>query len=102
MSDRERFIPRLAIICAAIFYSATSFAQQKAIAIEVVPAASSVAAQSTITKPGSYVLTRNITNNSSKGANSLLIKSSNVTVDLQGFVISATGSSTGGGIIIDT
>lgn len=101
MSHRSLFLVRLGIICGAMFYTAASFAEQKPIALEVVPAASSVAAQSTITKPGSYVLTRNITNNSSKGANSVLIKSSNVTIDLQGFVISATGSATGGGILID-
>ncbi len=47
------------------------------------------------------MLNRNITNGSASGANSVLIKSSNVTIDLQGFIISATGSATGGGIVID-
>src|SRR5262249_33841693 len=59
----------------------------------------SVKSQTTISKPGSYVLSRNITNNSASGANSVLVTASNVTINLQGFVIAAGGTSTGAGII---
>lgn len=79
--------------------SAAGFAQSKPIPIEAASSAAAASkAQSIISKPGSYILNKNITNTSKNGQDSVAVTASNVTIDLQGFVISATGSSTGAGI----
>ena len=101
MSTRERFLSgrlvRPAFSMAIVIAStAACFAQSKPIPIEAASsAAAAPKAQSIINKPGSYVLNKNITNTSKNGQDSVDITVSNVTVDLQGFVISATGSNTG-------
>ena len=94
---------RTAMVCAAIagaiFTSAPILAQQKPLVIEPnATGAAAVKAQSVISKPGSYVLNKNITNTSKNGQDSVAVTAPNVTIDLQGFVISATGSNTGVGI----
>jgi hypothetical protein len=101
MSIRGRFLSRcfarlVFSIAMLVVGSAASFAQSKPIPIEAASSAAAASkAQSVINKPGSYVLNKNITNTSKNGQDSLDITVSNVTVDLQGFVISATGSNTG-------
>jgi hypothetical protein len=99
---REFFLSRNAIVFAsiavAIFTSAPILAQQKAIVIEPnATGAAAAKALAVINKPGSYVLSRNIVN-SRAGANSVQVTASNVTIDLQGFEIMSTTSSTGDGI----
>ena len=93
---------RTAMVCAAIagaiFTSAPILAQQKPLVIEPNATGAAVKAQSVISKPGSYVLNKNITNTSKNGQDSVAVTAPNVTIDLQGFVISATGSNTGAGI----
>ena len=87
-----------ASIAMAISFSARVCAQQKALVVAS-PDASSVRALSAITRPGSYVLARNIVNNSRNGADSVQITVSDVVLDLSGFTIACTpGSNTGAGI----
>jgi len=93
--QRRSMIASVSIV-AAIFTSTPLFAQQKPIVIT--PDATSVRALSIINRSGSYVLSRNIVNNSRVGADAVQITTSNVVIDLQGFSITATGSSTGAGI----
>jgi hypothetical protein len=103
MTNGEIFIPRLAILgaslAATIFVSAPAFAQQKPIVIEVSGSSASTAKpQTTISKSGSYILNRNVVNSSKNGADSVLVTASNVTIDLEGFSIMSTASTTGNGI----
>ncbi len=105
MSKRGAFFfRRIAMLSSslmvAMFISGPVFAQQKAMVIEVngSAAAGAVKPQSTISKPGSYVLNKNIVNSSKNGADSVLVTASNVTIDLQGFTIMLTVSTTGNGI----
>jgi hypothetical protein len=95
--------PRVAVLCAsitaAIFINAPVFAQQKPMVIEVNGVSASTAKpQTTINKSGSYVLNKNIVNSSKNGADSVSVTASNVTIDLQGFSIMSTASTTGNGI----
>jgi hypothetical protein len=60
--------------------------------------ATSVKPQSTISKSGSYTLTRNIVNNSKNGADSVLVTASNVTINLLGYTIMSTTPTSGSGI----
>ena len=99
----ELFAGRIGIIGLAIALAmvarSAAFAQQKPIPIDAASTPGAASAQNIINKPGSYVLNKNITNNSKNGAVSLMINASNVTIDLQGFVLSAgSGSSTGAAI----
>jgi len=57
--------------------------------------ATSVKPQSTISKSGSYTLTRNIVNNSKNGADSVLVTASNVTINLLGYTIMSTTPTSG-------
>jgi hypothetical protein len=88
---RNLFLHRMTIVCGsmllAIFTSAPIFAQQKPMVIDT--ASSTVKAQTIINKPGSYILNKNITNGQANKA-SVAVTASNVTIDLQGFVISST------------
>lgn len=93
--QRRPMIAYVSIIV-AIFSSTQLFAQQKPIVIT--PDASSVRALSVISRSGSYVLSRNIVNNSRTGADSVQITASDVVIDLSGFSIIGTGSNTGAGI----
>lgn len=99
---REFFFSRIAIACAsialAIFTSAPILAQPKPIVIEPnATGAAATKALSIINKPGSYVLSRNIVNGRA-GTDSVEVTASNVTLDLQGFEIMSTTSTTGVGI----
>jgi hypothetical protein len=103
MIHRSEFFSRIgtgwAVIAVAIFTSTPILAQQKPIVIELNAATATTAKpQTTISKSGSYILNKNITNTSKNGQDSVAVTASNVTIDLQGFVISATGSNTGAGI----
>ncbi len=94
---------RIAILGAsfvvAIFIGAPVFAQQKPMVIEVTSSSASTAKpQTTISKSGSYILNRNLVNSSKNGADTVLVTASNVTIDLQGFTIMSTASTTGNGI----
>ncbi len=99
----ESFFPRIAMCCvalaAAMFLSAPVFAQQKPIVIELDSSSAATAKpQTTISKSGSYILNRNLVNSSKNGADTVLVTASNVTIDLQGFTIMSTVSTTGNGI----
>jgi hypothetical protein len=98
----ELFSSRIATIGLAVALAmvarTAAFAQQKPIPIDAASAPAAAKAQNVISKPGSYILNKNITNTSKNGAISLMITASNVTIDLQGFVISATGSNSGAAI----
>jgi hypothetical protein len=93
--QRRSTIACLSIVM-AIFTSAPILAQQKALVIS--PDAAAVRALSVINRSGSYVLNRNIVNNSRTGADSVQITVPNVVLDLSGFSIICTGTSTGAGI----
>src|ERR1700730_10052001 len=85
-----------ASIIVAIFSATPLFAQQKPIVIT--PDATSVRALSVISRSGSYVLSRNIVNNSRNGADAVQVTAPDVVIDLSGFTIAGTGSNTGTGI----
>jgi hypothetical protein len=81
----------------AMLIGTSVFAQQK-IAIEPNTVGPDAArALTIISRPGSYVLNRNIVN-ARAGVDSVHVTASNVTIDLQGFAIMSTNSSTGVGI----
>jgi hypothetical protein len=96
----KRFASIGSAIALMLLTGVPSFAQRQPIPIETGTSAPGAApkAQNVISKPGSYVLNKNITNTSKNGQDSVAVTASNVTIDLQGFVISATGSNTGAGI----
>jgi hypothetical protein len=81
----------------AILISTPLRAQQKAIVIGPNAISPSAKALTVLSRPGSYVLARNIVN-SRAGVDSVDVTASNVTIDLQGFTIMSTNSSTGAGI----
>jgi hypothetical protein len=85
-----------ASIAIAVMFSAPVFAQQKLVVAS--PDAPAVGALSVISRPGSYVISRDVVNNSRTGANTILITTSDVVLDLQGFSIISTGSNTGAGV----
>jgi len=78
----------------ALFASTPVLAQQKL----VVSAPDAAAARpiSVINRSGSYVLSRNIVNNSKTGADSVAINSDNVVLDLNGFSIIGNAASGAG------
>jgi hypothetical protein len=88
------------IVCAsfvlALFTGAPLQAQPQPIVVS--PDVSSPKPLSVISSSGSYVLSRNILNKSSLGADSVQVTASNVVIDLAGFSIICSGSSTGAGI----
>ena len=87
-----------ASMMAAMFAGAPVFAQPQAITVATVSTGDAAQkAQSIISKPGSYVLNKNIVNGKTS-ADSVQITASNVTLDLQGFSITATAASTGAAI----
>jgi hypothetical protein len=98
--DGELFCRPVAIAWAAlaILISAPAFAQQKPVVVEANAVAGAAAkAVSVINKSGSYVLNKNITASKS-GFTAILITVPNVTLDLQGFGITSTVSTTANGI----
>jgi len=95
--NRHSMIACVSIVI-AVFTSAPILAQQKPIVIEPNAVVSNVAkALTVLNKPGSYVLSRDLVN-ARAGVDSVDINASNVTIDLQGFSIISSVSSTGVGI----
>ena len=94
---------RVMVLCASIvcvtFVSTPTRAQEKstAIPIEANRAAAGSKAIFILSKPGSYLLNKNITVTRA-GVDAVDITASGVTIDLQGFVISGSTSGTGVGI----
>ena len=93
----KRLFVGAASIALGVLFGAAAFAQQKTLVVAA-PDASSVRPLSTISRSGSYVLNRNLVNNSRSGADAVQITTSNVVLDLSGFSIGCTGSNTGNGI----
>jgi hypothetical protein len=99
-SSRGRSLIIFASMAVAIFATSLAHAQRVAIVAEPNKAAmtsASVKAEALISKPGSYVLARDIVNGGA-GFVGISITSSNVSLDLQGFSILCTNASTGAGI----
>lgn len=97
----EGLARRVLLACAsmavAILIGTAVFAQQK-IAIEPNTVGPDAArALTIISRPGSYVLNRNIVN-ARPGVDSVDVTASNVTIDLQGFAITSSVAGTGVGI----
>jgi hypothetical protein len=93
----RRLLIGSASIAIAILFAAPVLAQQKPLVVSS-PDASSVRPLSIINRSGSYVLNRNIVNNSRVGADAVEITASDVVIDLAGFTIACTGTNTGNGI----
>jgi hypothetical protein len=88
----ERFL-----LAAMFGMAAPAYAQKAPMPVPFAPAAASASAASVISRPGSYVLNRNIVVKNPK-LNGVNVNVPNVTIDLQGFTISGPGSGTGIGI----
>jgi hypothetical protein len=82
-------------IVVAIFANSAAYAQRVALEPEKAVGAAATKAMTVITKPGSYVLSRNLTVTRA-GIDGVLISSSNVTLNLQGFVITGNSSANNG------
>ena len=82
-------------IALAIFSGSVASAQRIALEPTAASGAAATKAMTTITKPGSYVLSRNLTVTRA-GIDGVLINSSNVTLNLQGFVITGNSSAANG------
>jgi hypothetical protein len=95
---RRRLLMCASIAC-AIFSSTPARAQQKSAPLDVEAnrAAAGTKAIFVLSKPGSYVLQKNLTD-TRPGVDAVQITVSNVTVDLQGFLISGGVSGTGVGV----
>lgn len=98
----DSLLGRIVIVCAAfamtIFASNPAFAQRKPIVLEPnATPAGAIKALTVIKASGSYVLSRDIIDTRS-GVDAVDVTASDVTIDLQGFVIGSTTSSTGVGI----
>jgi parallel beta helix pectate lyase-like protein len=92
-----RLLIGAASITIATMFSVPVLAQQKAVVVAS-PDVTSVRPLSIISRSGSYVLNRNVVNNSRAGADSVQVTASDVVLDLSGFTIACTGSNTGAGI----
>jgi hypothetical protein len=82
-------------IAVAIFANSAAYAQRVALEPATAVGAAATKAMTVITKPGSYVLSRNLTVTRS-GIDGVLINSSNVTLNLQGFVITGNSNADNG------
>jgi len=102
MSNRGAFLfHRIAMLApsfvVAMFLGAPVFAQQKPMVIEPnLSASGAIKAITVINKSGSYILNRNIVDNRA-GFDGVAVTASNVTIDLEGFTLSSTLSTTGNG-----
>jgi hypothetical protein len=97
--NSNEFTGRSLIVCAsiaiAIFASTAAHAQRIPIAVENATGAAAAKAMTVISKPGSYLLSRNLTVTRA-GIDGVLITSPNVTLNLQGFTVSGNSSANNG------
>jgi len=79
----------------AVFAGGVAYAQRIALEPTTATGAAAAKAMTTITKPGSYVLSRNLTVTRAN-LDGVLINASNVTLNLQGFVIAGNSNAING------